>query len=66
MKVLNEHLMEAFHLVSRPHVMSPGPTAGCGKPHVRWCGRGDGRNPVTPTRSCGRNSGWRSVTRHYL
>ena len=21
------------------------------KPHVRWCGRGDGRNPVTPTRS---------------
>ncbi len=28
-----------------------GSTAGCGKPHVRWCGRGDGRNPVTPTRS---------------
>ena len=26
-------------------------TAGCGKPHVRWCGRGSGRNPVTPTRS---------------
>jgi hypothetical protein len=26
-------------------------TAGCGKPHVRWCGRGDGRNPVTSTRS---------------
>ena len=21
------------------------------KPHVRWCGRGDGRNPVPPTRS---------------
>jgi hypothetical protein len=30
---------------------SPGSTAGCGKPHVRWCGRGDGRNPITPTRS---------------
>jgi len=28
-----------------------GSTAGCGKPHVRWCGRGDGRNPVTPSRS---------------
>jgi hypothetical protein len=26
-------------------------TAGCGKPHVLWCGRGNGRNPVTPTRS---------------
>jgi predicted nucleic acid-binding protein len=26
-------------------------TAGCGKPHVRWCGRGNGRNPVAPTRS---------------
>ena len=26
-------------------------TAVCGKPHVRWCGRGNGRNPVTPTRS---------------
>ena len=26
-------------------------TAGCGKPHVRWCGRADGRNPVSPTRS---------------
>ena len=26
-------------------------TAVCGKPHVRWCGRGDGRNPVTSTRS---------------
>jgi hypothetical protein len=22
-----------------------------GKPHVRWCGRADGRNPVSPTRS---------------
>ena len=29
----------------------PGSTAGCGKPHVRWCGRAGGRNPVSPTRS---------------
>ena len=27
------------------------PTAGCGKPHVRWCGRVPGRNPRHPTRS---------------
>src|SRR6266852_2376986 len=26
-------------------------TAGCGKPHVRWCGREQGRNPLPPTRS---------------
>ena len=26
-------------------------TAVCGKPHVRWCGRADGRNLVSPTRS---------------
>src|ERR1017187_7319684 len=26
-------------------------TAGCGKPHVRWCGRVSGRNPRHPTRS---------------
>ena len=26
-------------------------TAVCGKPHVRWCGRGGGRNPATSTRS---------------
>src|ERR1039457_2746413 len=26
-------------------------TAGCGKPHVRWCGRVPGRNPRHPTRS---------------
>lgn len=26
-------------------------TAGCGKPHVRWCGRANGRNPVSSTRS---------------
>ncbi len=35
-----------------------GPTAGCGKPHVRWCGRVPGRNPRHPTRSSrGRNAG---------
>ncbi len=28
-----------------------GSTAGCGKPHVRWCGRVAGRNPRHPTRS---------------
>ena len=28
-----------------------GPTAGCGKPHVRWRGRVSGRNPRHPTRS---------------
>jgi len=28
-------------------------TAGCGKPHVRWCGRVPGRNPRRPTRSMG-------------
>jgi len=32
------------------HLDTAGSTAGCGKPHVRWCGRGDGRNPVIPTR----------------
>ena len=26
------------------------PTAECGKPHVRWCGRVPGRNPRHPTR----------------
>jgi hypothetical protein len=28
-----------------------GSTAGCGKPHVRWCGRVTGRNPRHSTRS---------------
>ena len=28
-----------------------GSIAGCGKPHVRWCGRVSGRNPADPTRS---------------
>ena len=32
------------------------PTAGCGKPHVRWCGRVPGRNPRHPTRSGFRGS----------
>jgi hypothetical protein len=29
----------------------PGSTAGCGKPHVRWCGRVTARNHRDPTRS---------------
>src|ERR1700730_4944799 len=29
----------------------PGSTAGCGKPHVRWCGRVTARNRREPTRS---------------
>jgi hypothetical protein len=50
-KVLNEDLMgQASHPILWP--LKPlGPTAGCGRPHVRWCGRGNGRNPVTSTRS---------------
>ena len=33
-------------------------TAGCGKPHVRWCGRVTGRNPRHSTRSyCGGGGG---------
>ena len=32
---------------------SPGSTAGCGKPQVRWCGRVAGRNPRHSTRSRG-------------
>ena len=31
-------------------VKRPCPTAVCGKPHVRWCGSPDGRNPVRATR----------------
>ena len=34
-----------------PRVRPPRSTAGCGKPHVRWCGRVPGRNPRHPTRS---------------
>ena len=33
--------------------LPPGPTAGYGKPYVRWCGRVPGRNPRYPTRSSG-------------
>ena len=45
-------LVHTGRLRGRTAVMSTGsqpPDAR--KPHVRWCGRGDGRNPVTPTRS---------------
>jgi hypothetical protein len=34
-----------------PECKTGGSTAVCGKPHVRWCGRGGGRNPITSTRS---------------
>ena len=30
---------------------SEGSTAGCGKPHIRWCGSPGGLNPVRATRS---------------
>ena len=42
---------EAILLCELPERKTGGSTAVCGKPHVRWCGRGDGRNPVTSTRS---------------
>ena len=41
---------EAIILRDVPESKFEGSTAGCGKPHVRWCGRGGGRNPATPTR----------------
>ena len=53
MKVLNEEPPTPPTLVDAVHPRQP-PYAR--KPHVRWCGRGDGRNPVTPTRSEGCNS----------
>jgi site-specific DNA recombinase len=34
-----------------PRLRPPRSIAGCGKPHVRWCGRVPGRNPRHPTRS---------------
>ena len=34
-----------------PQVTIACSTAGCGKPHVRWCGRATGRNPRSPIRS---------------
>src|SRR4029077_6467059 len=37
----------------------PGSTAGCGKPHVRWCGRVTARNHRGPTRSF-----WRPPSRN--
>src|SRR6266849_8557129 len=40
------------HPTLRPPCRGPlRSTAGCGKPHVRWCGRVPGRNPRHPTRS---------------
>ena len=44
---------EAIVLCELPEGKTGGSTAVCGKPHVRWCGRGGGRNPVTSTRSKG-------------
>ena len=44
-------IMDTIRLRIGPALMCS--IAGCGKPHVRWCGRGDGRNPVTSTRSAG-------------
>src|SRR6266404_3968802 len=42
-------------------------TVGCGKPHVRWCGRVQRRNPMHPTRSFfrppKRGAGW-NFNRH--
>ena len=45
--------------------LAAGPTAGYGKPYVRWCGRVPGRNPRHPTRSPRWEkaiSGWRNRT----
>ncbi len=43
-------------------VRSLGPTAGYGKPYVRWCGRVPGRNPRHPTRlSASRGSRLKAV-----
>ena len=36
---------------AKPWTASAVDTAGCGKPHVRWCGRDNGRNPVISARS---------------
>ena len=47
---------EAIVLCELPEGKTGGSTAVCGKPHVRWCGRGGGRNPVTSTRSQRRSS----------
>src|SRR5580658_3015603 len=42
---------EAILLREVPESKFEDSTAVCGKPHVRWCGRGGGRNPATSTRS---------------
>jgi hypothetical protein len=34
-----------------PECKFEGSTAGWGKPHARWCGRGGGHHPATSTRS---------------
>ncbi len=39
----------AWRVAAQPRRL--GSTAGCGKPHVRWCGRVAGRNPRHSTRS---------------
>jgi len=38
------------HQILRQLVL-PSSTTGCGKPHVRWCGKDNDRNPVTSTMS---------------
>jgi len=50
-----------------PERKTGGSTAGCGKPHVRWCGRGGGRNPATSTRSlgCGTATPWALFVRFW-
>jgi hypothetical protein len=42
---------EAILLREVPESKFEDSTAVCGKPHVRWCGRGGGRNPATSTQS---------------
>ena len=44
---------EVIFRCETPESKVEGSTAGCGKPHVRWCGRDSGRNPAIPTRSRG-------------
>ncbi len=39
-------------------------TAVCRKPHVRWCGRADGRNPVSSTRSPRAFAHWQPSQRY--
>ena len=45
-----------------PQLRPPRSTAGCGKPHVRWCGRVLGRNPHTrPDRPSPKRESWRNL-----